>query len=221
MAADRRAAAQRRITLGADKAYDVADFVAALRARSISAHVAIDGHPSKTGKPRRTAVDRRTTRHAGYEISQRCRKRIEEVFGWVKAVGRAGQDQAARTRPRRRRLHPGVGRLQPDPPAQADGGADMSLRGRWRDRRDAGLRHGGRTSLHRLAAGPAASSPWAASLAPSTAPARVMPSSSAGTATTRWSRPAAPAGPTCKTTGRSTAKYPSNNGDDIAFIARR
>lgn len=76
----------RRITLAADKAYDVADFVTALRTRAVSAHVAIDGHLSKTGKPRRTTVDRRTTRHPGYEISQRCRKRIEEAFGWVKAA---------------------------------------------------------------------------------------------------------------------------------------
>jgi transposase len=81
---DRRAGA-RRITLAADKAYDVADFVVALRSRSVSAHVAIDGHVRKTGRPRRTAVDRRTTRHAGYAMSQRCRKRIEEVFGWIKA----------------------------------------------------------------------------------------------------------------------------------------
>ena len=42
----------------------------------------------KTGKPRTTAVDGRTTRHPGYEVSQRCRKRIEEVFGWIK--GSAG-----------------------------------------------------------------------------------------------------------------------------------
>jgi transposase len=81
---DRRAAGH-RVTLAADKAYDVADFVAALRSRSVSAHVAIDGHVRKTGRPRRTAVDRRTTRHAGYAVSQRCRKRIEEVFGWIKA----------------------------------------------------------------------------------------------------------------------------------------
>jgi len=74
-----------RITLGADKAYDVADFVAALRSRSVSPHIAIDGHVRVTGKPRKTAVDRRVTRHAGYETSQRCRKRIEEVFGWIKA----------------------------------------------------------------------------------------------------------------------------------------
>lgn len=45
----------------------------------------IDGHLSKTGIPRRTAVDGRTTRHVGYDISQRCRKRIEEVFGWIKS----------------------------------------------------------------------------------------------------------------------------------------
>jgi transposase len=72
-------------TLGADKAYDVAQFVHDLRERSVTPHVAIDGHLSKTGKPRKTAVDGRTTRHVGYDISQRCRKRIEEVFGWIKS----------------------------------------------------------------------------------------------------------------------------------------
>jgi transposase len=79
---------RRRITLGADKAYDVAAFVQALKARSVTPHIAIDGHLSPTGTPRSTAIDRRTTRHAGYGISGRCRKRIEEVFGWVK--GSAG-----------------------------------------------------------------------------------------------------------------------------------
>jgi transposase len=83
-----RGSARRRLTLGADKAYDVADFVAALRARSVSPHIAIDGHVRVTGKPRKTSVDRRVTRHAGYAISQRCRKRIEEVFGWVKSSAR-------------------------------------------------------------------------------------------------------------------------------------
>lgn len=78
----------RRMTLGADKAYDVAQFVHDLRRRSVTPHIAIDGHITKTGKRRRTAVDRRITRHAGYEVSQRCRKRIEEVFGWIK--GSAG-----------------------------------------------------------------------------------------------------------------------------------
>ena len=75
----------RRITLGADKAYDVTQFVHDLRDRSVTPHIAIDGHLSKTGKRRKTAVDGRTTHHAGYDISQRCRKRIEEVFGWIKS----------------------------------------------------------------------------------------------------------------------------------------
>jgi transposase len=81
---DRARGSSRRITLGADKAYDVADFVAALRIRSVSPHIAIDGHVRLTGKPRKTSVDRRVTRHAGYAVSQRYRKRIEEVFGWIK-----------------------------------------------------------------------------------------------------------------------------------------
>ena len=82
---DSRHPTGRRITLGADKAYDVTQFVHDLRDRSVTPHIAIDGHLSKTGMPRKTAVDGRTTRHAGYEVSQRCRKRIEEVFGWIKS----------------------------------------------------------------------------------------------------------------------------------------
>jgi transposase len=81
---DRRAS-RRRITLGADKAYDVRGFIGELRARRVTPHVAVDGHLSPKGVPRSTAVDRRTTRHGGYAVSQRCRKRIEEVFGWSKA----------------------------------------------------------------------------------------------------------------------------------------
>ena len=73
----------RRITLGADKAYDVKEFVQDLRARRVTPHVA----QHTTG--RRSAIDGRTTRHAGYELSQRARKRIEEAFGWLKTV--AGQ----------------------------------------------------------------------------------------------------------------------------------
>jgi len=81
---DRRRGRQ-RITLGADKAYDVRQFIGELRARHVTPHVAVDGHLSKTGKPRSTAVDERTRRHPGYGVSQRCRKRIEEVFGWIKS----------------------------------------------------------------------------------------------------------------------------------------
>lgn len=76
---------RRRLTLGADKAYDVRGFIADLRRRKVTPHVAVDGHVRQRGKPRATAIDGRTTRHAGYAISQRCRKRIEEVFGWIKA----------------------------------------------------------------------------------------------------------------------------------------
>lgn len=83
---DRRKAA-RRITLGADKAYDITDFVADLRDRKVTPHIAVQGTVSKTGKVRKTAIDGRTLRHAGYQISQRIRKRIEEIFGWVKKPG--------------------------------------------------------------------------------------------------------------------------------------
>lgn len=82
---DRRSAKSRRITLGADKAYDVEGFVGSLRARKVTPHIAINGSVSKTGKVRKTAIDKRTTHHPGYGISLRCRKRIEEVFGWIKA----------------------------------------------------------------------------------------------------------------------------------------
>jgi len=73
-----------RITLGADKAYDVRQLVEDLHKWSVTPHIAIDGHLPKTGKPRATAMDGRTTRHPGYAVSQYIRKRIEEVFGWAK-----------------------------------------------------------------------------------------------------------------------------------------
>jgi len=70
----------RRATLGSDKAYDAAEHIARLRAIGVTPHVA--QHTSG----RRSAIDGRTTRHAGYRISQRLRKRIEEPFGWIKSV---------------------------------------------------------------------------------------------------------------------------------------
>lgn len=85
---DRRKA-RRRITLGGDKGYDVRGFIEELRRRRVTPHVAIDGHVRSTAKvsrPRSSAIDARTTRHPGYGVSQRCRKRIEEVFGWIKTV---------------------------------------------------------------------------------------------------------------------------------------
>ena len=82
----------RRITLGADKGYDVAGFIAALRARRVTPHVAVDGRVSKLGvRTWARAWIGRTMRHAGYTASQRVRKRIEEVFGWIK--GAAGLRQ--------------------------------------------------------------------------------------------------------------------------------
>lgn len=77
--------------MGGDKGFDVESFVQALREREVTPHIAIDGHLSKTGKPRKTAVDRRALRHPGYDISQRCRKRIQEVFGWMKTTGGIAQ----------------------------------------------------------------------------------------------------------------------------------
>jgi transposase len=68
-------------TLGADKSYDTKSCVADLRARNVTPHVA----QNTTG--RRSAIDERTTRHPGYGISQCKRKRIEEVFGWIKTIG--------------------------------------------------------------------------------------------------------------------------------------
>lgn len=70
-----------RITLAADKAYDTADFVAALRDIKVTPHVA------QNTTNRRSAIDGRTTHHPGYAVSQRIRKRIEEVFGWAKTSG--------------------------------------------------------------------------------------------------------------------------------------
>jgi hypothetical protein len=69
----------------------VTEFVGDLRARKVMPHVAVNGAVSKLGKPRKTAIDRRTTRHPGDAISQCIRKRVEEVFGWIKA--QAGLDQ--------------------------------------------------------------------------------------------------------------------------------
>ena len=88
---DRHRPGRRRITLGGDKAYDVSGFVAALRERAVTPHIAIDGRVSKHGVARKTAVDERTTRHPGYAISQVIRKRIEEIYGWSKTTGGLAQ----------------------------------------------------------------------------------------------------------------------------------
>lgn len=71
------------VTLGADKGYDAADFVNELRSMNVRAHVA----QNVTRRLGRSAIDGRTTRHTGYALSQRIRKRIEEAFGWMKTIG--------------------------------------------------------------------------------------------------------------------------------------
>jgi len=77
----RRARRRKRATVGGDKGYDTGEFVAAMRRRRVTPHVA------QNTSNRRSAIDARTTRHAGYGISQRKRKVIEQPFGWMKTVG--------------------------------------------------------------------------------------------------------------------------------------
>jgi transposase len=76
-----RRVAKRRVTLGADKGYDAADFVAAVRKLRITPHV------TQNTSGRASTIDGRTTRHTGYALSQRIRKRVEEIFGWLKTIG--------------------------------------------------------------------------------------------------------------------------------------
>lgn len=73
---------RRHITVGADKGYDTAAFVATMRAHRITPHIAAKGT---------TTLDGRTFRHAGYAISQRKRKLVEEIFGWCKTIARVGK----------------------------------------------------------------------------------------------------------------------------------
>jgi hypothetical protein len=70
------------MTLGADKAYDTRDFVGILREMNVRPHVT-----QNLNRCGGSAIDRRTTRHAGYEISQRKRPLIEKAFGWMKQTG--------------------------------------------------------------------------------------------------------------------------------------
>ena len=68
-------------TMGGDKNYDTRDCVKAMRERGVTPHVA------QNTNRRSSAIDGRTTRHAGDALSQRARKRVEEIFGWMKTVG--------------------------------------------------------------------------------------------------------------------------------------
>lgn len=72
---------RRRLTIAGDRGYDTRGFVAGCRELSVTPHLA------RNTTKQRSAIDGRTTRHAGYAVSQRVRKRVEEIFGWVKTVG--------------------------------------------------------------------------------------------------------------------------------------
>ena len=71
-----------RLTLGGDKHYDTFEHVAGLRQLNVTPHVA-----QNTTRRGGSAIDERTTRHPGYTASQTKRKRVEEIFGWLKTVG--------------------------------------------------------------------------------------------------------------------------------------
>jgi IS5 family transposase len=68
----------RRITLAADKGYDTREFVAACRERRVTPHIA---------RKKSSTIDERTARHPGYALSQKVRKRVEEIWGWMKTIG--------------------------------------------------------------------------------------------------------------------------------------
>lgn len=84
---EKKASPHTRITVGADKAYDVGEHVARLRAKNITPHIAVNAYVTKTGTARKTSIDGRTTRHRGYALSQGKRTMIECLFGWGKQHG--------------------------------------------------------------------------------------------------------------------------------------
>ena len=110
-------------TLGTDRGYDTKDCVGDIRARRVTPHVA--------QKKKHSALDGRTTRHASYAVSLRLRKRVEEVFGWMKNGGRLPTHPLpGRSADRPGRL-PGGDGLQSGPSGQAPGragGRDRAVR---------------------------------------------------------------------------------------------
>ena len=86
---DARQRGYRPKTLGGDKGYDTRECVRAMRNRGVTPHVARRTH---------SAIDGRTTRHASYRASQKVRKRVEEVFGWMEDGGRVAEDPISGSR---------------------------------------------------------------------------------------------------------------------------
>jgi hypothetical protein len=95
----------RRLTLDADKAYDVREFVNDLRDPNVTPHIA------QNTSGRSSAIDPRTTRHPAYEISQQMRKRTEEPFGWGKSNRRARPTDVPRRSAAAIQVHPHHGSL--------------------------------------------------------------------------------------------------------------
>ena len=111
-----------RITVGADKGYDTRDFVEALRLLQVTPHVA------QNTSHRSSAIDARTTRHAGYEVSQWTRKRVEEIFGWLKTVGLLRKTRHRGRAARELDVPLQLGGVQPGPHPQPGRGPRMTER---------------------------------------------------------------------------------------------
>ena len=108
----------RRVTVGGDKGYDTRDFVRECRHLKVTPHVA--QNVKRNGG---SAVDGRTTRHGGYEESQRKRKRIEECFGWLKTIALMRKGAASRDRESGVGVHVRDGSVQPGAHAESAGAA--------------------------------------------------------------------------------------------------
>ena len=116
----RHSPGSRRLTLGADKAYDVHGFVDDLRDLNVTPHIA------QNTTNRSSAIDVRTTRHPGYAISQQKRKRTEEPFGWGKTIGGLARPMLRGRRALTVQVHSDDGSLRPHPATKIARGGGMT-----------------------------------------------------------------------------------------------
>jgi hypothetical protein len=114
-----------RVTMAGDKGYNVREFVTALREMNVTPHVA--------HKKNFNAIDGRTTRHPGYEISQRARKRVEEIFDWTKTIGTFRKTKQRGSPRVGWMFHVRGGLLQLGENEESDGGSDLTFRERSAD----------------------------------------------------------------------------------------
>jgi Transposase DDE domain len=206
-----RADRPRPITLGADKAYDAEDFVNELRSMNATPHVA------QNANGRSSAIDGRTTRHAGYAVSQRIRKRIEEAFGWIKTI--AGQERT-RLRGRERvgwaftfaaaaTIWCGCPSSWPphERPRQVRVDRPLAdLRGRYLGSRSPRPLRAGEADDHPRRAAKSPSAPWRPASISNTAAAR---SASPGKVSTKWTKFMARARRNFSTTAPSRSSSPT------------